>query len=242
VDTQAQIESNAVCLPKTPPPADPFDPQSCTGPAMSMAEALAYLAPGSMVTPIAGSTLQIAQRTRHCVGLPGAGLSCAAWQTLPTDQTGYPTELYEFNGETANNPIAPTGGSVGVRIGTVTNPTGSLYTGEIDLDYKVVGGPPDYVPCKYVGDPATVQCGVYDSTWGQTGYGNLRLVGVPPYLVGTPTVTTSCIRLQLGMSLLDGDEMDDYEVVFYGTYPPSSQGASSEAGPPKMSQSSSKKN
>jgi hypothetical protein len=108
IDTAAQIQANQVCLAKAGNPGDPFDPASCSGPALTPAQANAYVNLTNGIQDIKVGRFQVYRRWRQIY----QGWPAGVWQTTGVSDivntnglgvyNGYSYSYYYFYADSSN--------------------------------------------------------------------------------------------------------------------------------------------
>jgi hypothetical protein len=197
--------------------SDPFDPASCAGTPITLAQAGSMFAPGATTAALGNYT--ILARRRACNQISG----CAPWQSyspLPWSLLGIDSGVNVPMAGSAE--LAISGSSVNLVLSTSSGAPCSVAQG---LACSGVGG-------------ATVSCSAYEAVghWGLADYGSGPVVTECPLTTAslgqvdfapTGVVTQSCSRLDQTSQSADGSEQ--YEAVILIEYGPPRQ---TDAGTP----------
>jgi hypothetical protein len=204
IDTAAQIQHNQICLQPAANPADPFDPASCTGPALTQAEANQYLDLTNGVQDIKVGRFQVYRRWRKVY----PGWPAGAWQTVGVDDivstynfeicTTYTCSGYSFYADSTNGLAkVPLQGEVHVDYDN-SRPVLSLYGDNAPFTHGLVQGTVAFVVDDWDFTTSSIPAPSYNTStpFNSSGVRSspLDFAGIGAFTFSSAVAAPTCVR------------------------------------------------
>jgi hypothetical protein len=177
IDTASQVQNGQVCVGQATNPADPFDPASCTGAALTAQQALGYVNLTKGLQDVKVGRFQVYRRWRQIYSSWPAG----DWQTAGISDLF--TTYNVWNGSSWSNFTADSSSNSIVKV---------PLAGEVHVDYDS-----NRPMISLYGDPATFALPSFDPTVAFSvldwDFSSATATIPPPLYVTSQTVQTSGI-------------------------------------------------